>query len=87
MTKRDWGKVKESETTDCFVETQGIAYIFCPKHFGRFLYLRYVIIGYIFLDDPTPDMLLKVNKAFPKTPRIFIDAPCKHCEKLRRIVA
>ena len=84
---RDWAKIKESETTDVFVETQGIAYVFCPHHFGNFLYLRYVILGYIFLDDPTPDMLAKVNKAFPQTHRVYIDAPCKHCESLRRLVA
>ena len=85
--KRDWAKIKESETTDCFVETQGIVYVFCPNHFGSFLYLRYVIIGYIFLDDPSPDMLAKVNKAFPNTKRHYIDAPCGHCKSMRRLVA
>lgn len=78
----DWGRIKESDTTDEFVAKQGIIYIVCPNHLNGIEYIRYIVVGHIWIDDPMPLHFKRVNDAFPNVERHFVESHCPLCRRI-----
>jgi len=79
-----WGwnlhKYREPESTDDFVRKQGIVYVFCDNHWSTGSnYLRYLLVGYFWFDDPDKLVLTTVNKYFRDVEKKIVKSRCPIC--------
>jgi len=75
-------RYKEPETTDEFVNKQGLVYFMCNRHLGGNLFIRYLLVGYIWVDEPTQRAIAAAQRSFPMAEHKFITSPCPVCKKL-----
>jgi len=74
---------QEPDTSVEFVHSQGIVYVICRHHLGsKKPYVRYLIVGYIFINDPTMATFESARKKFPGVVNKFVYSPCPVCKKL-----
>jgi len=73
-------KYRQPVTTTEFVEEQGIVYVLCPKHLHGKPYIRYLIVGYDFIDDPTLRQIFEVRQKFRHVVIHFVNSVCPNCK-------
>jgi len=75
-----------ARTTPKFIRDQGAVLVVCPIHIDGRQYIRYLILGHIFIDDPTQKQIKSTWELFPRIKKVWVESPCPICQKIYNIL-